>query len=535
MVCFTLLNKRLLKWPPPVATWQSREMTNLRRTSLEASTIAAARQRDRIDADIAGAFAAIVGESHVLTSFDERLAYARDRLPFAVFEERAGEIAGDVPRLIVRPGNADEVAKVVAHAHRHRIPIIPYGNGSGVLGGAIPLGGEITVDLRRLDRIVAINEIDATVTVEAGMNGAAFEQELNAAGFTTGHYPQSIEISTVGGWAACRGGGQASSRYGKIEDIVVGLKAVLPDGTPLEVRPVARRSVGPSVRDIIVGGEGAFGVITELTLRIWKKPEIERGVVLAFPSMQAALDSARAIMQAEIRPQIVRLYDRAESDERTKDIALFRDKPFLAIFAFCGSEPLVSVEQEAALKIAASFGGEVTSDEPYRHWKQNRYIAYSQMWHDKGYFNDTIEVTANWSKIPALYDAIAKAVRAVHPDVHFGAHWSHVYPEGACQYMTVRLPPMPEAQALPLHARLWDTVESLTLDHGGSIAHHHGAGLFRSRWMARELGAGLGVLQAVKDALDPDNLLNPGKLGLRARPGAKDIYAKGNTKGADGG
>ncbi len=510
-------------------------MTNLRRTSLEASTIAAARQRDRIDADIAKAFAAIVGESHVLTSFDERLAYARDRLPFAVFEERAGEIAGDVPRLIVRPGNADEVAKVVAYAHRHRIPIIPYGNGSGVLGGAIPLGGEITVDLRRLDRIVTINETDATVTVEAGMNGAAFEQELNAAGFTTGHYPQSIEISTVGGWAACRGGGQASSRYGKIEDIVVGLKAVLPDGTPLEVRPVARRSVGPSVRDIIVGGEGAFGVITELTLRIWKKPEIERGVVLAFPSMQAALDSARAIMQAEIRPQIVRLYDRAESDERTKDIALFRDKPFLAIFAFCGSEPLVSVEQEAALKIAASFGGEVTSDEPYRHWKQNRYIAYSQMWHDKGYFNDTIEVTANWSKIPALYDAIAKAVRAVHPDVHFGAHWSHVYPEGACQYMTVRLPPMPEAQALPLHARLWDTVESLTLDHGGSIAHHHGAGLFRSRWMARELGAGLGVLQAVKDALDPDNLLNPGKLGLRPRPGAKDIHAKGNTKGADGG
>lgn len=506
-------------------------MTNLRRTSLEASTIAAARQRDRIDADIAGAFAAIVGESHVLTSFDERLAYARDRLPFAVFEERAGEIAGDVPRLIVRPGNADEVAKVVAHAHRHRIPIIPYGNGSGVLGGAIPLGGEITVDLRRLDRIVTINETDATVTVEAGMNGAVFEQELNAAGFTTGHYPQSIEISTVGGWAACRGGGQASSRYGKIEDIVVGLKAVLPDGTPLEVRPVARRSVGPSVRDIIVGGEGAFGVITELTLRIWKKPEIERGVVLAFPSLQAALDSARAIMQAEIRPQIVRLYDRAESEERTKDIALFRDKPFLAVLAFCGSEPLVSVEQEAALKIAAAFGGEVTSDQPYRHWKQNRYIAYSQMWHDKGYFNDTIEVTANWSKIPALYDAIAKAVRAVHPDVHFGAHWSHVYPEGACQYMTVRLPPMPEAQALPLHARLWDTVESLTLDHGGSIAHHHGAGLFRSRWMARELGAGLGVLQAVKDALDPDNLLNPGKLGLRARQGAKDIYAKGLAKG----
>ncbi len=498
---------------------------------MEASTIAAVRQRDRIDADIAKAFAAIVGDSHVLTSFDERLPYARDRLPFAVFEERAGEIAGDVPRLIVCPGNADEVAAVVAHAHRAGIPIIPYGNGSGVLGGAIPLGGEVTVDLRRLDKIVAVNPVDATVTVQAGMNGAVFEQELNAQGFTTGHYPQSIEISTVGGWAACRGGGQASSRYGKIEDIVVGLKAVLPDGTPLEVHPVARRAVGPSLRDLMVGSEGTLGIITEVTLRIWKKPDVERGVVLAFPSLQAAWDCARAIMQAEIRPQIVRLYDRAESEERTRDIALFRDKPILAVLAFCGSEPMVSVEQEMALKIAASFGGEVGPDGPYHHWKQNRYVAYSQMWHDKGYFNDTIEVTANWSKIPALYDAIAEAVRAVHPQVHFGAHWSHVYPEGACQYMTMRLPPMPEAQALPLHAKLWDTVEGLTLDHGGSIAHHHGAGLFRGRWMARELGAGLGVLQAIKDALDPGNLLNPGKLGLRARPGAKDIYAKGARGG----
>lgn len=487
------------------------------------ATIAAVRSADRIDENLAAAFGAIVGDSNVLTSFDERLGYSRDRLPFAVFRERAGEIAGVVPRLVVRPANEDEIIRTVQLAKARKIAVIPYGNGSGVLGGAIPLGGEIMVDTRRLDKIVSINPTDAMVTVQAGMNGADFERELNAAGYTTGHLPQSLEISTVGGWLACRGGGQLSSRYGKIEDIVVGLKAVLPDGTPLEVRPVARRSVGPSIRDLMIGSEGTLGIITEATLRIFKKPAIERGVVLAFPTLQAALDSARLIMQAEIRPTIVRLYDRIESDERTKDIELFKTKPFLAVLQFAGSEPLVSAEQEAALAIAKAQGGEIGPEGPYLHWKQNRYVAYSQKWHDAGYFNDTIEVTGNWSALPKMYDAIGKAVRAIYPGVHFGAHWSHVYPEGACQYMTVRLPPMSEAEALPLHQKLWDAVEALTLDHGGSIAHHHGAGLFRNPWMQRELGSGLAVLQSIKDAIDPDNLFNPGKIGLRASTNAKDI------------
>lgn len=487
------------------------------------TTIAAVREADRVDESLVSAFGAIVGKANVLASFDQRLGYARDRLPFAVFRERAGTLAGAVPRLVVRPANEDEIIRVVQLAGARNTPIIPYGNGSGVLGGAIPLGGEIMLDTRRLDKIVSINPTDAVVTVQAGMNGAEFERQLNEAGYTCGHLPQSIEISTVGGWLACRGGGQASSRYGKIEDIVAGLKAVLPDGTPLEVRPVARRSVGPSIRDLMIGGEGAFGIITEATLRIWKKPEIERGVVLAFPTQQAAWDCARLIMQAELRPAIVRLYDRVESDERTKDIALFKTKPYLAMMMFSGSEPLVTVEQNMALAIAKELGGEIGPDAPFHHWKENRYVAYSQKWHDAGYFNDTIEVTGNWSAIPAMYDAIGNAVRKIHAGVHFGAHWSHVYPEGACQYMTIRLPPMADDVALPIHARLWDAVQELTLDHGGSIAHHHGAGLFRNPWMQRELGAGLNVLQTIKDALDPANLLNPGKVGLRPGPNAKDI------------
>ncbi|QRG06325.1 FAD-binding oxidoreductase [Xanthobacter dioxanivorans] len=486
-------------------------------------TIAAARTSDQVDADLASALAAIVGADNVLTEFEARRAYAHDRLPFANFRERAGKLAGVVPRLVVRPGSAAEVQAVVKLARAGRVELIPFGNGSGVLGGTIPLHREVMVDLRRLDRIVALNPHDAMVTVEAGMNGAVFEQALNAEGFTTGHFPQSIEISTVGGWAACRGGGQASSRYGKIEDMVIGLKAVLPDGTPLEIRPVARRSVGPSVRDLLVGGEGAFGIITELTLRLWRLPEAERGVVVALPSLEAAWEAARRIMQAELRPTVVRIYDARESADRTEGLDQFKTKPILAILVFSGSEPMLGAEQRAALDIIASVGGEVAPDGPFHHWKENRYVAYSQKWQAAGYYNDTVEVTGNWSAIPGMYAAMSAAVHAIYPQIHFGAHWSHVYPEGACQYMTIRLPPMDEAEALPLHAKLWEALQSLALEQGGSIAHHHGVGLFRNPWIKAELGAGHAVLQAIKDALDPDNLMNPGKLGLRPATGAVDV------------
>lgn len=465
-------------------------------------------------------FVSIVGAENVLTDEAVRRPYAHDRLPFANFCERRGELAGVLPRLVLRPGSSDEVQAIVQTARRLEVQLIPFGNGSGVLGGAIPLSAEITVDLRRLDKILSIDPVNAMVTVQAGMNGAMFEAEINAQGYSTGHLPQSIEISTVGGWAACRGGGQASSRYGKIEDIVLGLKAILPDGTPIEIRPVARRATGPSIRDIIVGSEGTLGIITELTMRIWKQPEIERGVVLAFPSEIAALDTAREIMQAELRPLIARIYDAQESRERTENMPEFEARPILSVYVFGGSEPLVSVEQQMAMEIAFKHGAVEAGQEPYEHWRKNRYVAFSAQWQKKGYFNDTIEVTGNWSALPAMFAAMGNAVREICPEVHFGTHWSHIYPEGACQYMTIRLPPMDHDQALPLHAQMWQAIEDLTLDHGGSIAHHHGVGAFRNSWIERELGGALPMLQQIKDALDPGNLMNPGKLGLRPPEGA---------------
>jgi alkyldihydroxyacetonephosphate synthase len=469
------------------------------------------------------AVAAVVGVGNVVTDAETRATYARDRLPFGIFRARSGGLPGTLPSAVARPKDAYEVARLLALSAEKGFRIIPYGLGSGVLGGTTPLAGEVMLDLQRLDRLIEIDEFNGLATVEAGMNGGAFEKALNEAGWTCGHLPQSIHISTVGGWAACRGGGQASSRYGKIEDIVVGLKAVLPDGRPIEIRPVPRRSVGPSLVDLFVGSEGTLGVITELTLRIWRKPEVERGVVLAFPNLPAAWAAARRIMQAELRPTVVRLYDAIESAERTEGLEVFARKPILAIMMFSGARAMAAAEEEAALAIAAGEGGEVTGDAPYLHWQENRYQSYSAKWQAAGYFMDTIEVCARWSAIPGLYENARAAALAICPEMHFGAHWSHVYADGACQYMTLRLPPMPDETGLALHARLWDAIEGVTLDAGGTTAHHHGAGVFRNPYLKRELGTGLEVLQAIKDALDPDNRLNPGKLGLRPPAGAVEV------------
>lgn len=474
-------------------------------------------------ADQGARLAGIVGAGNVLTDAESLQRYARDRLPFGIFRHRAGGLPGTTPVAVARPADENEVAALLDASARDGFRVIPFGLGSGVLGGTIPLGGEVMLDLTRLDRLVAIDEVNGLATVQAGMNGWDFETALNEAGWTSGHLPQSIKISTVGGWAACRGGGQASSRYGKIEDIVVGLKAVLPDGRKLEVRPVARRSVGPSLIDLFVGSEGTLGVITELTLRIFRKPAVEHGVVLAFPTIEAALKAAQRVMQAELRPQVVRIYDQKESAERTKDMALFASKPILAIMVFCGSKATAAAEEADALAIVEQEGGARAEDGPFEHWREVRYESYSAKWQAAGYFMDTIEVCCPWSTLPALYEKARAAALTIRPDMHFGAHWSHVYAEGACQYMTIRLPPMPDEEGLPLHARLWDAIQSITLECGGSIAHHHGAGVFRNPWMRDELGTGMDVLQAIKDALDPDNRLNPGKLGFRPAPGAVTV------------
>jgi alkyldihydroxyacetonephosphate synthase len=470
--------------------------------------------------DILASLAAIVGKDNVLSGMADRYAYCRDRLPYGLFRLRTNSLPGTLPSAILSPGTQEEIKAIVDYARQNKLPLIPFGAGSGVLGATVPLVGEIMVDLKRLNRIVDINTIDGTVTVQAGMNGMQFEQELERNGFTAGHLPQSIAMSTVGGWVACRGAGQASSRYGKIEDMVLGLKAVLPNGRQLEVRPVARRAVGPSIKDLLVGSEGVLGFITEVTLRIWRKPEHSSALVLAFKSLETGLNALREVVQTELRPEVIRLYDLKESVQRTEGMPEFNERPILCIMKFSGKKELATVERELALSICKRHDAVVAGNAPYEHWEATRFHSYSTKWQSEGYYMDTIEITGTWTHLPAMYRAMSEAAHAIHPDMHFGAHWSHIYAEGACQYMTIRLPPMPEEEAIRLHRQAWDRIESICLEMGGSVAHHHGAGLFRNPWVRTELNEGLNMLQILKDGLDPDNLINPGKLGLRQPAGS---------------
>ncbi len=476
------------------------------------------------DHDLAAACVELIGADHVLTDELARNGYAHDRLPYANFRAREGARVGTLPGMVLRPRTTEEVAALVRLAAEADQPIIPYGSGSGVLGGIIPLGAELMLDMQRMDRILSVDAENHLVTVEAGMNGGAFEAALNAQGFTSGHLPQSLTISTVGGWAACRGGGQESSRYGKIENIVVGLKAVLPDGRVMEIRPLPKRATGPSILDLIVGSEGTLAVITELTMRIWTLPEAEEALVFALPGRPAALGLAKRIMQAGLHPRIVRLYDEKETKGRVEGIEAFADRPVMANIVLAGEAPIVAAEAEVVRGFAREADAVETTRAPFDAWRDHRYTSITKQWLDKGYYNDTIEVTVNWSKAAALYDTIAAQIAELSPEAHFSAHWSHVYPEGVCQYMTLRLPPMDQAKALPLHEKMWQIATGETLAHGGSIAHHHGSGLFRGAWMDGEHGVGMDLLRAIKQAIDPQNLFNPGKLGLPPRPGAIDPY-----------
>jgi alkyldihydroxyacetonephosphate synthase len=462
----------------------------------------------------------IVGTGHFSIDPAVRIAHSHDRMPWSNFRSRTGDLTGTLASAVVRPGNATELTAIVRFANLHGVRLIPFGAGSGVVGGITPLACEVMVDLRRMDQILSIDETDCVVTVQAGMNGGNFESALNQRGFTCGHLPQSIDMSTVGGWAACRGAGQASSRYGKIEDIVLGLSAVLPNGQPLTVLPVARRSAGPSIKDLLIGSEGVFGFITELNLRIWPKPEYESATVWAFPSRQAGFDALRSIMQSELRPQVARLYDETESRHRAAQLPELIDRPVLCILKFGGIPQLAQMEELLAVKICTRHGAVRTDDRPWREWEASRYVSYSAEWQEKGYYMDSIEVAANWSRIPAMYERMKAAVARIDPAIHFAAHWSHVYPEGACQYMTIRIPPMPQDEAMSLHQRAWDAALNICIESRGSIAHHHGVGIFRNRWLATELNTGLELLQAVKDHIDPLNLLNAGKAGMRPAPDA---------------
>ena len=441
----------------------------------------------------------------------------RDWWPLALRWALHGEVPAR-PAAVARPASTAEVQAVARLCNAGRVPLTPAGGRSGVCGGAVPVFGGVALDLCRLHGVVAVDEASLLVDVRAGTLGPALETELRGGyGITVGHLPQSIDISTVGGWIACRGAGQYSTRYGKIEDIVAGLEVVLADGRCVRTGAMAgagpRSAMGPDLSQLFVGCEGTLGIITAARLRARPVAAAERRSAWAFGSFRAGLDALRLCLRRGATPAVVRLYDEQESarhfgtEDRNVLVAL--DEGDEAVVA--AAMGVLAFECEAA-------GGARIGDEIVATWlsRRNDVSALGSLTR-AGIVVDTVEVSAPWSALGDLYDESTERLGALPGCLAASAHESHAYPDGACLYFSFAgRAPDPDDAGYPerFYRAAWDAVVDVTLARGGSISHHHGIGLVRGPYLRRALGEGYALLAALKAALDPVGILNPGKLGL---------------------
>ena len=445
----------------------------------------------------------------VVTDPTEGEAKSHDRWVRSLIERRAG-----VERraaAVIRPSSTAEVSALLAWAERTRTPVVPYGLGSGVCGAVLAGPGEIVVDMARMDRILEINEASLTVTVEPGMRGADFEAELAKSGLTMGHFPQSIDVSSVGGWCATRASGQFSTCYGNIEDMLLGCEVVLAGGRTLELPPVPRSATGPDLRQLFIGSEGTLGIFTRLVFRIHPLPASRRARAYTMPSMAAGLEALRLILRAGWRPAVTRLYDPTESGRHFAGSGL-EGRPALLLLSE-GTEERVRVEAKASWTLAEAQGGADQGDGPVESWLEHRNeIPSFDSLLDQGLVFDTIEVAAAWDRIASLYEAVVRRGAGVDGMLAMSAHVSHCYTQGANLYFTFIAAEKDAEKAIALYDKVWELVMSATHEHGGTIAHHHGIGRVRREWLGRELGAARDLLVALKTTLDPHGIMNPGVL-----------------------
>ncbi|HUI02319.1 MAG TPA: FAD-binding oxidoreductase [Acidimicrobiales bacterium] len=451
----------------------------------------------------------------------------RDWWPFAIRWAMRGAVPAR-PAVVARPSDAAQVGAVLAACHDARVPVTAMAGRSGVCGSSVPLFGGVALDMCGLDRLVDVDTTSLSARVGPGVFGPDLEAALHAQGTTLGHWPQSMALSTVGGWLACRGAGQYSTRYGKIEDMVTGLEVAMADGRVVRTGGTGpRAALGPDLTQVFVGSEGTLGVITEAQLRLHPAPAHEARQAWSFASFAQGLEACRMVLRRGATPAVLRLYDGAES---VRNFGL-PDRCALVVLDE-GDEPVVGAAMGIVAEECRRAGAEALADEVVERWMAHRNdVSALAPLYRAGIVVDTIEIAARWSALPALYDAGVAALGALEGTLVASAHQSHAYVDGACLYFTFagRVPeaegadtaaapggagPGADAWAESYYTAAWDTVMEVVRAHGGALSHHHGVGLNRGRFMAGALGGAFDVLVALKDALDPRGILNPGKLGL---------------------
>ncbi len=454
--------------------------------------------------------AAILGEG-LLQTEAERSARARDTWMRSQIPVSAGSPLV-APLAVCTPSSSEELAGVVRTCIAHNTAMIPRGGGSGVVGGVLASADSVVLSTERMTGLRTFSSGDLLAGFGAGTNGLEAEQRMQAEGLSIGHWPQSIELSTVGGWVATRASGQYSTSYGNIEDMVYSLEAVLADGSIYRSRDTPRASAGPDLRHLLMGSEGTLGVVTEVTFSLRQQPESELRQAFHFNEFDAGLEAVRKLMRAEWRPAVVRLYDGRESWRHFRE-RLPKGNAML-ILAHMGPSALTGVEAVAVSRICESGGGAAAPDEVVDGWFEHRNTVPT--WDEllaQGIVADTIEVAAGWTRLPKLYRSVIDALEAVDGVVAASAHTSHAYRSGANLYFTVAATPASPEDHASTYDALWSAAMNATARLGAGLSHHHGVGRVRRDWMPVELGVGgLSLLHSVKAAIDPRGLMNPGVL-----------------------
>ncbi len=447
------------------------------------------------------------GCAEVVTGDAELAEAGRDWWPLAIVWALDGRVPHR-PGLVARPRTAAEVAAVLSACNEARVPVTAAGGRSGVCGASVPLHGGVALDLTALGGIVSVDDASLILDVRAGTFGTWLEETLRSDhDLTLGHWPQSIDLSTVGGWLACRGAGQLSTRYGKIEDMVVGLDVVLADGRTVHTGGAPRAAVGPDLNQVFVGSEGTLGIITGARLRLHPAPAVERRAAFGFGSFADGLDACRRILRRGATPAVLRLYDSTEADGN------FDTGEHHLLLVLDEGDPVI-VDAAMAVVDEECRGAEPLDDALVQRWTEHRNdVSALEKTVRHGYVVDTMEISAPWSRCPEIYERTVAAIQGVEGALIASAHLSHSYPDGACLYFTFAGQPPPEGREA-FYVAAWDAGTRAVLAGGGSLSHHHGVGLNRARFVREALGGAFDVLVSAKRVLDPNGILNPGKLGL---------------------
>ena len=452
-----------------------------------------------------------LGADRILTSPEALNGRRYDRWALSWLKDWLGE-AMATPAAVARPRTVEEVQTIVAKVNASGTALIPFGLGSGVCGGVLPTPDAILLDLSELNRVRFIDETNLLASFDAGKNGLEAEEAVAAHGLTIGHWPQSIAISSVGGWVSTRASGQFSTAYGNIEDIIYAIEAVLTDGRLVTLGKAPRAAAGPDLRHILMGAEGTMGVVTGVTLSLRRQPERQAYSAFYAKDMDTGFEAQRRIIQADWRPPVMRQYDARETKRNFRDY--FREDDGLLLMVHEGPDARVEVELAETAKIAQAAGLTPADGKVAQDWlgHRNNTPAWTDLF-ERGLVVDTIEISAPWTTIGAIYmDAVA-ALNTIPGMINASAHSSHVYRSGLNLYFSFAVAPGDKGAMEHAYLDSWRKVMEATAAHGGGIAHHHGAGRLRKDFLHHDLGeGGLALLRDIKRAVDPKGIMNPGNL-----------------------